>query len=49
MRAIILAAGQGFKLDGCNKLLLKDPNTGEMIIDQYLRFFSNMEISGCWI
>ncbi len=45
MRAIILAAGQGFKLDGCNKLLLKDPKSGERIIDQYLRFFNHMDIT----
>ena len=45
MRAIILAAGQGFKLDGCNKLLLKDPKNGEMIIDQYIRFFKGMDIT----
>ena len=25
MRTIVLAAGQGFQLDGCVKLLIKDP------------------------
>jgi len=45
MRVIILAAGQGFKLDGCNKILLKDPKTNKMIIDQYIEIFSEFDIT----
>ena len=45
MRLIILAAGQGFKLDGFNKLLLKDPKTGETILDRYLKLFKDYEIT----
>ena len=45
MRIIILAAGQGFKLDGCNKILLKDPKTNKMIIDQYVEYFKGFEIT----
>ena len=45
MRAIILAAGQGFQLDGLNKLLLRDPSSGERIIEQYMRQFKGMDIT----
>lgn len=45
MRTIILAAGQGFELDGYNKLLIRDPATGQRIIDQYLRIFSKTSIT----
>lgn len=44
MKTIILAAGQGFQLDGFNKLLLRDPLNGEKIIDQYLRLFSHTDV-----
>ena len=36
MKVIILAAGQGFKLDGFNKVLLKDPARNRTILDLYL-------------
>lgn len=45
MRTIILAAGQGFQLDGFNKLLLRDPRSGEQIIDQFLRLFCKTDIT----
>lgn len=45
MRLIILAAGQGFKLDGFNKILLKDPLTKKTILDYYLEYFSDYEIT----
>lgn len=45
MRTIILAAGQGYKLDGFIKLLIRNPMTGERIIDQYLRIFKGTEIT----
>jgi len=45
MRLIILAAGQGFKLDGFNKILLKDPVTKKRILDYYLDYFSDYDIT----
>lgn len=45
MRTIILAAGQGFQLDGFNKLLLRDPRSGEQIIDEYLKLFDKTDIT----
>jgi len=45
MRTIILGAGQGFYLDGYIKLLIKHPVSGERIIDQYLRIFSEMDVT----
>ncbi len=45
MRTIILAAGQGFQLDGFNKLLLCDPVSGELLIDKYLKLFADTEIT----
>jgi len=45
VRLIILAAGQGFKLDGFNKILLKDPVTKKTILDYYLEYFSDCEIT----
>ena len=45
MKIIILAAGQGFKLDGFNKVLLKDPEKGRTILDLYLDMFINDEVT----
>ena len=45
MKLIILAAGQGFKLDGFNKILLKDPETKKTILDYYLEYFSDYKIT----
>jgi choline kinase len=39
VKVIILAAGQGFKLDGFNKVLLKDPARNKTILDLYLDMF----------
>ena len=39
MKVIVLAAGQGYHLDGFNKLLLKHPITNERIIESYIRLF----------
>jgi choline kinase len=35
MRLIVLDAGDSFKLDGYNKLLLKNPQTNKTIIEEY--------------
>lgn len=40
MKVIVLAAGQGYQLDGFNKLLLRNPHTNERIIESYLRLFN---------
>ena len=45
MRTIILAAGQGYKLGGFNKVLLKDPKTGMSIMDNIINSFSDTEIT----
>lgn len=45
MRLIILAAGQGYGLDGFNKLLIKSPSTGKTILDYYIDAFQGMEIT----
>ena len=45
MRVIILAAGQGFQLDGFNTLLIKHPKTGLRIIEQYLEIFDYKQIT----
>lgn len=44
-RLIILAAGQGFKLDGFNKLLIKDPRTNEILLKRYKNLFNDYEIT----
>jgi choline kinase len=45
MRLIILAAGQGFKLDGFNTLLIKHPKTKETIIEKYMRLFNTHDVT----
>ena len=45
MKVIILAAGQGYQLDGFNKLLIKHPADGKRIIDRYLEAFSGKEVT----
>jgi choline kinase len=42
---IILAAGQGFKLDGINKLLVRDPISRKTILQQYIDLFPQYEIT----
>lgn len=44
-RVIVLAAGQGYQLDGFNKILTKHPITGERIIESYKRLFPNKKIT----
>jgi choline kinase len=43
--AIILAAGQGFQLDGMNKALIRHPKTGRTILDHALEAFSGKKIT----
>jgi len=45
MRTIILAAGQGFRLGGYNKLLLRNPLSGNTIIEDYIEQFKGTEIT----
>jgi choline kinase len=39
VRLIVLAAGQGFRLDGFHKLRMRDPRTGEPLIRRFQRLF----------
>lgn len=41
MRVIILAAGQGFRLDGFHKLRMCDPKTREPLVRRLQRLFAN--------
>lgn len=45
MRAIILAAGQGFKMDGFNKIMLKDPKDSKTILQKYIDIFGKDNIT----
>jgi choline kinase len=45
MRVIVLAAGQGYQLDGFNKLLIKHPADGKRIIERYLEVFKGKNIT----
>lgn len=45
MRAIILAAGEGYQLDGFNKLMIKDPFSRKRIIDKYIEAFEGKDIT----
>ena len=45
MRVIILAAGQGYQLDGFNKLLIRHPVDGRRIIDHYKDAFNGKDIT----
>ncbi|SHL35574.1 MobA-like NTP transferase domain-containing protein [Roseovarius litoreus] len=44
-RAIILAAGQGFQLDGICKVLLRHPTTGKTILQTAIEAFNGKEIT----
>ncbi len=44
-RVIVLGAGQGYQLDGFNKLLIKDPVSGRRIIDKYIEAFSGKKLT----
>jgi choline kinase len=45
MRVIVLAAGQGYQLDGFNKLLIKHPHDRSKIIERYTTAFSGKEVT----
>ena len=45
MRAIILAAGQGYKLDGFNKLLIVDPKDNKTLLDKYVDAFGEENLT----
>ena len=45
MRAIVLAAGEGYQVGGFNKILLRRPDSGETIMDQYMRLFHGLDIT----
>lgn len=45
MRVIILAAGQAVQLDGYNKLLIKDPESGDSILDKYIEAFNGFDVT----
>lgn len=45
MRVILLAAGQGFQVDGLNKCLIRDPHTGQRIIDKIIAAFPEYPIT----
>jgi len=45
MRLIIMAAGQGYKLDGFNKLLLRDARDGQTVLDKYLQAFRGKDVT----
>lgn len=45
MRAIVLAAGQGYQLDGLNKCLVKDPADGRTLIEKVVFAFPAARIT----
>lgn len=45
MHVILLAAGQGFQVDGLNKCLIRDPHSGQRIIDKIILAFQNYKIT----
>lgn len=45
MRVIVLGAGQGYQLDGFNKLLIRDPVDGRHIIEKYHDAFAGMNMT----
>lgn len=45
MRVIVLAAGQGFQVDGLNKCLIRDPRSGKRIIEKIIAAFPNYPIT----
>ena len=44
-RAIILAAGQGFQLDGVNKVLIRHPKSGKTILQHAVEAFEGFKIT----
>jgi choline kinase len=45
MRLVILAAGQGFKLDGFLKVLVRHPATREPLLARYVRLFAGWDVT----
>lgn len=45
MRAIVLAAGQGYQLDGLNKCLIKDPADGRTLLEKVALAFAGARIT----
>jgi len=45
MRAIVLAAGQGFQIDGMNKCLIRDPRDGCSVLGKLVRAFAGKHIT----
>lgn len=45
MRVIVLAAGQGYQLDGLNKCLIRDPFDGRTLLEKVIRAFPDCEIT----
>jgi len=44
-RAIILAAGQGFSLDGVNKVLIRHPRSGRTVLEHALEAFAGKQVT----
>lgn len=45
MRVIVLAAGQGFQIDGLNKCLIQDPQDGRTVLAKMVRAFAGCPIT----
>lgn len=45
MRLIVLAAGQGFQIDGLNKCLIRDPLDGRTILEKMIRAFPECRVT----
>ncbi|MBA3817557.1 MAG: NTP transferase domain-containing protein [Deltaproteobacteria bacterium] len=45
MRLVVLAAGQGFRLDGFHKLRMRDPRTGEPLLARLQRLFAGWDLT----
>ncbi len=45
MRVIVLAAGQGFRLDGFHKLRIKDPRSGKPLLEHLRTLFASWDMT----
>lgn len=45
MKAIVVAAGQGFEADGMNKILITDPFSGKTILDNLIDIFGEQNLT----
>jgi choline kinase len=45
VRVIVLAAGQGYQLDGLNKCLIKDPTDGRSILEKVVLAFPGFDVT----